>query len=332
MKIAIIRLSSLGDIITTLVFLEILHQKLKNITKSLHITWIVDSSFSEILEDSPLIDEIVSIPLRKSKKNKKLLFNIAKQIKSLDKFDKVLDFQGLIKSLIIGKMLKKDELIGFEEPREKIVKYFYTKKAKIAYKEHILKRNWELLKTAFDFKEDFNLSLLKNRAKGIGSKKDILNINFKHKNMLFILEASKKEKEYPLILFLELALMLKDIGISKIYLIWDKKEKEIKELAIKDSIFYLMPKLNLTEIKSLLLNIDCVVGGDTGITHLAWALGVKSITLYGNTPIDRFKLEGENHISICQIRQERIMKNNFSIKEIPPKLIYKNIKILMNMD
>lgn len=317
MKVAIIRLSSLGDIIVSLVFLHLLRKRHSNI----HITWIVDSAFEGLL-DSNYIDSVVSLPLRESKKNKKLIFNIYKNIKSLGEFDLVLDLQGLLKSALIGKLLKTKKFIGYSanSAREAIASIFYTHKVNIDYSEHVLKRNFYIFKEAFKWSDDFDLSLLDSRKyailPSIESIADIEKLNIEANNALFILEASKREKEYPIDSFYKVALGLKKIGIAKIYLIWDKKEKAIRQLAARDKIFHILPHLNFSQIKALLTNMQLVIGGDTGITHLAWALGIRSITLYGNTPIDRFYLGGERHISICKFKYQKIMKNDFSICDI----------------
>lgn len=331
MNIAIIRLSSLGDIITTLVFLNYLKIKENKIT----ITWIVDSTFRAILENSPYIDNIIDIPLRSSKKNKKLLLEVAKKIRNIGEFDKVLDAQGLLKSAIIGKMLKKREFIGYDKSsiREKIASYFYNKKVHIPYDEHVLKRQYELFKVAFSWKEEFNISMLEHRAKAIGSRAK-LNYNaniINYPKILFILEASKKEKEYPLASFYNLALELKNCYKNcKIFLIWDRKKNEIKELSTKDDVFYLLPHLSFDEIKALLKDMDLVIGGDTGITHLAWALNTKSITLYGNTPMARFKLGGKGYVSISAKVQTQIAKGDFSIQEISTQTILQSAKKLLD--
>lgn len=330
MKIAIIRLSSLGDIISTLVFLEYL----KSEVKDLHITWIVDSNFREILQNSSFIDEICDIPLRKSKRDRKLIFECFRRIRNLKEFELVLDFQGLIKSAIIGKILKTKKIIGYDKfsIRERLASLFYTKKVSIAYNEHILKRQYAILQTAFNLKKDFSLQMLEHRDKTIGvlESEKLKNIFNKEKKILFILEASKEQKEYPLDSFYQVALGIeKKYRDVRIYLIWDKKESEIKNLASRSNVFYFLPHLNLAEIKFLISNMNLIIGGDTGLTHLSWALKIPSITLYGNTPIERFRLDGENHISICKIKQEKIVKNDFSIAQIEPELILSHIKDLL---
>lgn len=81
----------------------------------------------------------------------------------------------------------------------------------------------------------------------------------------------------------------------------------------------LLPKLTLNEVKALLFKMDLIIGGDTGITHLAWALQKPSITLYGNTPMERFKLESPINVSLTGNSNANYHKKDFSIQNIEPK-------------
>lgn len=312
LKVAIIRLSSLGDIISTLVFLEFLRAKFLESRRKIDITFIVDSQFRAILENSPLVDKIIDLPLRESKKNKKLLWQIYRQVRSLGRFDIVIDAQGLLKSALIGKFLKKGVFIGYDKDsiREKIASFFYDKKAQIPYNEHILKRQYTLFKVAFNdlpLAQDFDLKMLDSRNLALtfssNAKAKIAELLAPYAKsspkILFLIETSKENKEFSLDSFENLARILwSDFPNAKIFLIWDKKELEIRALGVKDSRFCVLPRLNLDEIKALLAQIDLVIGGDTGITHMAWAMKIQSITIYISTNMARFRLDGKKHISL----------------------------------
>ena len=320
LKVAIIRLSSLGDIISTLVFLDFIKAKFAERGRKIEISFIVDSQFCEILKNSPLIDKIIDLPLRASKKNKRQIFSVIKKVRDLWQeahFDIVIDAQGLLKSALIGAFLKKSAFVGYDKDsaREKIASFFYNKKARIAYDSHILKRQYALFKCAFDdlpLAQNFDLQMLDSRNRAISfsknAKEKIAKILAPHdKNttlhnapkILFLAESSKADKEFSLKSFGALAQNLwGDFENAKIFLIWDKKEAEIRALGETDSRFCVLPKLNLDEIKALLACMDLVIGGDTGITHTAWAMKIPSITLYISTNMERFALGGANHISL----------------------------------
>ena len=41
----------------------------------------------------------------------------------------------------------------------------------------------------------------------------------------------------------------------------------------------------MNQLKATIGRADLVVGGDTGPTHIAWACGVPSISIFGATPV-----------------------------------------------
>lgn len=67
MKIAIVRLSALGDIIQSAVVLQFI----KNFKKDIEIHWFVDEKFEGILKNHPLINKLYALPLKRQKNFKK---------------------------------------------------------------------------------------------------------------------------------------------------------------------------------------------------------------------------------------------------------------------
>ena len=70
---------------------------------------------------------------------------------------------------------------------------------------------------------------------------------------------------------------------------------------------------------SLIAQVDLVIGSDTGPTHMAWALNIPSITLFGPTPGYRNTyVTSINKIieSDSVVDPKKINKNDFSIKNI----------------
>ena len=63
MKIAIIRLSALGDIIQTSVVLQFIKKNVDNA----EIQWVCDEKFAKILENLPELSGIIKIPLKDKK-------------------------------------------------------------------------------------------------------------------------------------------------------------------------------------------------------------------------------------------------------------------------
>ncbi|MGL2507146.1 lipopolysaccharide heptosyltransferase I [Helicobacter pylori] len=324
MKIAIVRLSALGDIIVSAVFLVAIKECLPNA----QIEWFVDERFSAILEHSPYIDKLHPIALKSALKtfNPLKIFKLFKSLRAYE-YDIIIDMQGLVKSALIIQTLKAPKKVGFDyaSAREGLSTFFYSQKVSIAYDEPILKRNFTLLSQALNLPKNEISESLSSRFK-VFSYQDspqinALNLNQNKPKILFVLETSKINKTYPTERFKELALALENFQIC---LLWHADEKKAITLyhALKHQRdVLLLPKLTLNEVKALLFRMDVIIGGDTGITHLAWALQKPSITLYGNTPMERFKLESPINVSLTGNSNANYYKKDFSIQNIEPKKI-----------
>ncbi|WP_120873372.1 lipopolysaccharide heptosyltransferase I [Helicobacter pylori] len=324
MKIAIVRLSALGDIIVSAVFLAVIKECLPNA----QIEWFVDERFGAILEHSPYIDKLHPIALKSTLTtfNPLKIFKLFKSLRAYE-YDIVIDMQGLVKSALIAQMLKAPKKVGFDyaSARESLSAFFYSQKVSIAYDEPILKRNFTLLFHALNLPKNKISEGLSSRAKVFSyqdsPKIGALNLNRNKPKILFVLETSKINKTYPIERFKELALALKNFQIC---LLWHADEDKATALygALKNQRdVLLLPKFTLNEVKALLFKMDLIIGGDTGITHLAWALQKPSITLYGNTPMERFKLESPINVSLTGNSNANYHKKDFSIQNIDPKKI-----------
>ncbi|GAA7629356.1 lipopolysaccharide heptosyltransferase I [Helicobacter pylori] len=324
MKIAIVRLSALGDIIVSAVFLALIKERFTNA----QIEWFVDERFSAILEHSPYIDKLHPIALKSTLTtfNPLKIFKLFKSLRAYE-YDIVIDMQGLIKSALITQMLKAPKKVGFDyaSAREGLSAFFYSQKVSIAYNEPVLKRNFTLLFHALNLPKKEISESLNSRSKVFSyqdsPKIDALNLNKNKLKILFVLETSKINKTYPIERFKELALALENFQIC---LLWHASEDKTTALygALKNQCdVLLLPKLTLNEVKALLFKMDLIIGGDTGITHLAWALQKPSITLYGNTPMERFKLESPINVSLTGNSNANYHKKDFSIQNIEPKKI-----------
>ena len=81
MKIAIVKLSSLGDIVHSMVALQFI----KRSYPDSKIDWIVEEKFKGLLENNPHLNNIYSVSLQKAKKRKSffLLFKELRKIRKL---------------------------------------------------------------------------------------------------------------------------------------------------------------------------------------------------------------------------------------------------------
>jgi len=142
-NIAIIKLSSLGDIIHALPAFHVLRKNFPGAK----IAWIAESTGAKLLKNVAGIDEIIEFDLKipgiANKWNE--IRRFVKQHKH--RFDLVLDFQGLLKSAAICFLLKGSRL-GFDKSnlREPLARLFYNQTASpFDEKNHVIFKNLHLV-------------------------------------------------------------------------------------------------------------------------------------------------------------------------------------------
>ena len=324
-KIAIVRLSALGDIINSAIVLQFIKAHYKNA----QIEWICEEAFAPILTLLPELSKIHTINLKKVKKerNLPLFIETIKQLKNINSFDIIIDMQGLIKSAIVSKMLGKNTH-GFDKSstRESLASLFYKKTSNIPYQSNIVKRNCFVVSEALDF-EISDLMLLEKKA--TFQVTQTFELSQEKKNIAFVIGASWSSKIYPKEQVVEVCNALKE----NIFIIWgDEKEKRVAEWIVAHSSYtQLAPKLDLMALVSYISAMDLLIGNDTGPTHIAWAQNIPSITLLGptttrmiyETPLN-IGLKSDSKVDILKIN-----KNDFSIKEISSAKIVKQAKELL---
>jgi len=329
MKVAIVKLSAMGDIIHAMVALQYLKQARPN----LQIDWIVEEGFAPILENNPHIDNILPVNLKAIKKDKMALFHEIKKVKAYAKnnYDLVIDAQGLLKSAITAKLLGKN-IAGFSKKsiREGIASYFYEQKVEIAYEANAIERNVKVLG------EPLNINIAKeailNKEKFLYfNDEKALPITITKEYVLFVVGASVINKIYPKEKFLEIAQSLKE----NILVIWANDYEYEVALYLEKELDNVTacPKLNLDELKHVVNRAKLVIGGDTGPTHMAWALNVPSITIFGNTPEQRNTyITPMNRVvkSNSLVNPLKLDKNDFSIQEIKSESITALAKELLD--
>ena len=315
MRIAIVRLSALGDIVNTAVVLQIIHA---NFPSAL-IDWYIEEAFAPILKDHPLIHEVIPVPLKRLKKSRSfsLLKEMIHTLKSRERYDHIIDAQGLLKSAIVASFLP-GKVHGFDSKsaREAIASWFYTTTSTIAYDISVIRRNVMVITQALNI--PYCDALIEKKAPVFFSE----STPHENKRIALVIGASWQSKCYPK----EQFAILCDLLPYPCHLIWGSVREYEDALWIQASSKngIVAPKMSLKELVDFIASCTLTIGNDTGPTHIAWAMNVPSITLFGPTnermiyptPINTF-IKSPSEVDIFHIN-----KNDFSIGEISPYTIY----------
>jgi heptosyltransferase-1 len=311
-------------------------QLIKKFNNEISIDWVVEERFKGLLDSHPQINQVHSVNLKSAKKKKSiyLLYQELKKFKQLESFDLVIDMQGLIKSALISKFIPSKETIGFDKfsARESIASSFYDKKFHCKYDKNVILRNIELIE--FALRERFNKKQIDKKNPYLYSNEQVLNerLSESKKNILLIPGASHKSKRYPASKLVEITKLID----ANFLVVWGNDEERNLANQIKENSpkVHICNKLSIESLINLISDVNLVIGPDTGPTHMAWALNVPSIILFGSTPGSRNSYETSiNRVieSESNVNPLKIKKDDFSIKEISPREILKVYQDIFNL-
>ncbi|MBN2832069.1 MAG: lipopolysaccharide heptosyltransferase I, partial [Campylobacterales bacterium] len=281
MRICIVKLSAMGDIIHAMVALQFIKKALPYAK----IDWVVEEAFRGVLENNPDIENVLCVNLKSLKKKKRALFFQYRLLKSYSKnhYDLIIDAQGLLKSALVAKIIGAKEIAGFDKDsiREGIASFFYTKKVSIAYNENTIDRNVRVLCEPLGI-EVSTYDIL-NKEPFLVSKSVVADLP--ERFLVFVIGSTWESRNYPKEKFVEIAQALE----MKILVVWGSEEEHRKAqwMQEKSAFIEVLPRGSLDALKYVISQCALLIGNDTGPTHMAWALNVPSITIFGPTPINR---------------------------------------------
>jgi len=327
MRIAIVRLSALGDIIQSMIVIQFIRNRYPQCT----IDWVVDKKFSEIVILNNLVDNVIEIRLSEIKKSKNIFHLIEHfaELRKVPKYDFVIDTQGLLKSAIISKIIPSIETIGFDRKsaRESLASFFYSRSFNIPYETNVIERYCLLISKALN---------IKISRKNILDKESIFQIpknnNSEERKVSIIIGASFDSKVYPIENY---RLIIEQLD-SKFICLWGNNSefKLAKKLSEINSKIFVPEKTTIAKLLEIISTSSLVIGGDTGPTHLAWALNIPSITLFGPTPGYRNMFESRKNLKLesgSKVNPYKINKGDRSIAEIDPRDILRLAEQLLEV-
>ncbi|MGZ7078638.1 MAG: lipopolysaccharide heptosyltransferase I [Thermoanaerobaculia bacterium] len=265
MKLLALRLSALGDVIHTLPAVAFLRDG------GADVSWVVEAAYAEMVE---IVGGVRAIPVTMKRWGRHLVASreaMASARKAMRGHDVSVDFQGLVKSAALGWIARAPVRYGFDRNavREKLSLLFTNRHVAVDRAKHVV--DWNLqLAAAIDQRSDSRpippLDFTRFAANGFDE----------YRNRVVILPgAGRPNKQWPLERFAAVARMLGDRAL----VVWGPREEHLARAVGAP----MAPPTNLRELTTILGNASLVIGGDTGPLHLAAALGVPVVGLYGPT-------------------------------------------------
>ena len=119
------------------------------------------------------------------------------------------------------------------------------------------------------------------------------------RGILFFHGTARAEKLWPEAHWITLAQKVAAAGYT-VWLPWgsDEEQARAQRIAASSDGVEVLPRLDLLGLSGLLLDASAAVAVDTGLAHLAAALDVPSVSLYGPTSTELIGAYGSNQVHV----------------------------------
>lgn len=272
----IIRLSSLGDVVHTLPAFSALRRNFP----AAKITWAVEEQGRQILDLVPGIDRLVVIDRKKWPRS-------VKNIKHKDQI--ALDFQGLVKSALLGTLSSSRRRIGFDKQnlKEPMASLFYTDRLQPFSEQdiHVISKNLRLL-TLLGISEeeyDFPLRVFDGLTQSVEAKLKEIGFAGDKKIVVFNMGAAWETKRWYAERWVEVIEKTRLADAFPLLLWGSETEKELALQVSRKTQIPLSPFLSIKEVIALIKKASLLVSGDTFALQVACALDVPVVGLFGPT-------------------------------------------------
>ncbi len=292
-RLLIVRTSAMGDIIHALPAVAALRRSLPEPT----IGWVVEERWVELLcapstalagsrsSGRPLVERIHTVNTKAWRRSLTALDTwrqISESVRELRTFhyQTAIDFQGSVRSAFIARLSGAKSIYGFAHPREGPAKMFYSERIP-APGSHVVEQNFALVeplasttKTKADLPKD---------AKAERDCDQFLRQHQLEKFAVLNPGAGWNAKQWPTERYGEVARQLSQDGM-KCLINFGPGEEALAEAARASSQgCATLLGVSLTDLIAFTRRASLFIGGDTGPMHLASALDIPVVALFGPT-------------------------------------------------
>ena len=309
LRILIVRTSSLGDLVHMLPAISDIARHVPDA----RIDWIVEEAFAEIPAWHPAVNEVIKVAHRRwrkawwSEQVRAERRALAQRLRS-ETYDVVLDMQALLKSAwLVRQTQGVRHGLDWRSAREPLASLFYNVRHRVEFWQPAVLRQRKLAGLTFDYepvgKPDFGLEQFARQAAqaqqdaGAQAAGGRVHLGSRDPGYAVIMpSASRDDKLWPEEDWRAVFRRLRDAGCTLRLLAGNEQEAHRARLLVAgmDGV-EVMPRMDLTSVARLLAGSRMMVGLDSGLTHLAAALGRPTIGIYrASTPV-RTPLVGSNY-------------------------------------
>ncbi len=276
-RVLLIKSSSLGDVIHCLPAVSDLSRQIPNLS----LDWVIEDSLADIARLHPAVTRVIPVRLRHWRRH--LLspdtwreFGAFHRCVAGAPYDRIIDAQGLIRSAMLAR-LAKGVHCGYDAQsvREPPASLFYDRKYAAGVTLHAVERMRRLVAQSMGYEVpaelDYGLRTATAQPDWVGSGPYLVGLH----------ATARDDKTWAEARWIELARRAADKGLA-IVLPWGNEAERQRALRIAEASpsAVVSPALGFAELAALLAGAAAVVGVDTGLTHLASAVGAPVVAIY----------------------------------------------------
>ena len=274
-SILLVKTSSLGDVVHNLPVASDIRARFPQA----RIDWVVEESFADIPRLHPAVSRVIPVAVRRWRR---ALLSAAtwRELRAYrgavraEQYDLVLDTQGLVKSALLSRQAPgKHAGYAAEAAREPLASHFYDAAYVIPKNLHAVERNRWLAAAALGYEPNLPLDY------GIAAAPLAAPWLPAGPYCVLLTASSRADKLWPEADWLALAAALNARGLA-----CSAEERDrAARLAGGMAQAVAAPPMGIAELAQLLAGARLVVGVDTGLSHIAAALGRLTFCLFAGS-------------------------------------------------
>jgi heptosyltransferase-1 len=288
--ILFIKTSSLGDVIHHMPALT----EARRHRPDDRLVWLVEEPFVPLVRLHPAVDDVIPVAWRRWRKS---LFtadtwreiSASRRQIGVSRYDIVVDCQGLLRTGVISRFARGTHH-GYDSQsiKEPLASAFYDVRHRVGRELHAVDRNRILTGRALGYEPDGTPDFGLDRAKLTSAGP---------RTAIFLHATAQAQKQWPEENWIALG---KTLGGLDILLPWGTEDERLRSERIAAALpnARVPARQPLDSVARLIAGAEFVVGVDTGLLHLAAALGVPLVAIFAGSQPSLTKPVGSGTLTV----------------------------------
>lgn len=280
-QVLLIRLGALGDIIHTVPVAAAIRRAFPQAA----IHWLVDLRHRGMVELVPVVDRVIGINTLSARS----LMSGVREMRGTT-YNVAFDLQGLLKSAVLARLSGARRVIGFPVDllRERGARAFYSETAGDVV-PHVVEKNLSTLKAIGVRMPQVEFPLEDRNPHIVVEARSRLGIADGSPFAILNPAAAWPNKRWPPVYFAEVARGLAKRHMMPSLVLWGPGEHALAQAVVdaSDGTATLSPTTKVADLVSLIKGAALMISGDTGPMHIAGAVGIPVVGVFGPTSPER---------------------------------------------